>query len=755
MRNEKKNLRRISAGLAAALMLTFAPAKGSLQVKAEGVPPQIGITEETDAEYLTDYTLVTANGELALYADLKKGHIALENRKSGAFWYSVPNDFQTDSITTGEKRTDIFSELVVGYIEKSGENGAVDAITVNSHTDCVRNETVEVKEKEKGIRAEYTFTSINTVIPVEYTLTDKGLEASIPLDEIKTDDEFILVNIALLPYFGAGNSTDEGYLFIPDGCGALINFNNGVNTVSGYQAYVYGEEPSKDINSKKSNTAAVRMPVYGIQKNGEALFAVITEGDAMASISAKNGNSEMGYNSVWSQAELSVLSRTMLYEDSWQNRTTISKAATSSRSVVRYTVRYTCLSGENSGYTGMAKAYREYLVNEKGLTAAKTEGGALALSLYGAADKQAYFIGIPYTKTLALTSFKEAKDMLATLKEKGVDKTTVQYFGVFGTVLNGKLQNGASPISKLGGKSGFDELNKYIEENGGELYPELDYVRFRNGGNGYTRNGSASKNAFGYTAKQYEYLRSIYVRDESLDAYLLLSPKKLTGLADKILKKFTSLNVSGASMSAAGQLCYSDFDGKNGVYRSDIAGIYEGIFKKYSDSGISLAFKDANAYAFPYAERIYSAPASSSGYYMFDKDVPFYQIVLHGLVHLTGEPITSAADRETAFLFAAETGSELLFDGIAKDASVLSGTRYDYLYSTSFDLWSDTAADMYAEIKPLLEKTDKSVITSHSETGDLTVTVYENGTRVYVNYGADTVEYDGVSVPARDFAVVG
>lgn len=736
-------------------MLTAVPSIGFSQVKAEGVPQQIGITEETDEEYLADYTLIAENSGLAMYADLEKGHIALENKNSGAFWYSVPNDFLTDRITTGEKRTDIFSELVVGYLEKSGENGAVDTVTVNSHTDCVRNGTVKVEKKDKGIRSEYTFGSINTVIPVEYTLTDRGLSASIPLDEIKSDDEFILVNIALLPYFGAGNSTDNGYLFIPDGCGAIINFNNGVKTVSGYSAYVYGEEPSKDTDSKKTETETVHMPVYGIQKNGEALFAVITEGDSMASIKAKNGNSEMGYNSVWSQAELAVLSRTMLYEENWQNRTTISKAAMASRSVNRYTVDYTFLSGSDADYTGMAKTYREFLINEKGLKTAESSGGALALSFYGAADKEAYFIGIPYTKTLALTSFKKAQEMLETLKEKGVDKTAVQYFGVFGTVLNSKLQTGAAPLNKLGGKSGFKELNKYIEENGGELYPELDYIRFRKGAGGYTKNGSSSKNAFGYTAKQYEYLRSIYVRNDSLDSYLLLSPAKLTGLADKLLNKYASLDASGASMSAAGQLCYSDFDEKNGVYRSDISGIYEGIFKKYRDSGIKLAFSDANAYAFPYADRIYSAPSSSGSYYIFDKDVPFYQIVLHGLVHLTGEPITSAADRETALLFSAETGSELLFDGISQDASVLSGTRYDYLYSTTFDLWCDTAAEMYARLKPLLEKTEKSTITAHTETGELAVTVYENGTKVYVNYGYNTVEYDGVSVPARDFAVVG
>lgn len=754
MRNEKKSFRHISAVAAAVLMLTAGLTPGF--PKAQAAPEaQLGVTAETDAEYLTDYSLVAETESTALYADLEKGHIALQNKQSGAFWYSVPNDFLTDRITTGEKRMEIFSELVIGYLEKSGETGAVDVSTLNSHSDCVRNGTVKVKKISSGIRAEYTFVSIETTVAVEYRLTEKGLNASIPLNEIKTGDDYILVNIALLPYFGAGGSQDEGYLFVPDGCGAIIRFNNQVNTSSGYRAWVYGEELSKDNDSRQTNTETVHMPVYGIRKNGEALFAVITQGDAMASIGAQNGNAEMGYNSVWSQAELAVLSRTMLYEDDWQNRTTISQAATASRGTDTYSVRYTCLSGEQADYTGMAKVYREYLTAEKGLRPAEGDGCALALSLYGAADKQAYFIGLPYTKTLALTTFSEAREMLAALREKGVEETAVQYFGWNGTILNQKLPDSASALRKLGGSKDLSALSEDIAEAGGAFYPDLDFIRFRKSGNGYSKNRDAAKNAFGYTAKQYEYLRSIYVRSNELAQYLLLSPAKLGKLSDRLLQKYSANGIGGVSLSAAGQLCYSDFDAKKGIYRSELSGIYEGIFKKYRDSGLQLAFYSANAYAFAYAQRIFSAPVASGRYSVFDADVPFYQIVLHGLVHLTTSPVTSAADRTTALLFAAETGSELLFDGIAADASVLSGTRYDYLYSTTFDLWSDTAAEMYARIKPLLERVGTSTISAHTVLGELTCTVFENGTAVYVNYGLAPAEYNGVTVPARDFAVVG
>ena len=39
--------------------------------------------------------------------------------------------------------------------------------------------------------------------------------------------------------------------------------------------------------------------------------------------------------------------------------------------------------------------------------------------------------------------------------------------------------------------------------------------------------------------------------------------------------------------------------------------------------------------------------------------------------------------------------------------------------------------------------------------GHLAVTEYEDGTKVYINYGYEETARDGVTVPARDYQVVG
>ena len=44
-------------------------------------------------------------------------------------------------------------------------------------------------------------------------------------------------------------------------------------------------------------------------------------------------------------------------------------------------------------------------------------------------------------------------------------------------------------------------------------------------------------------------------------------------------------------------------------------------------------------------------------------------------------------------------------------------------------------------------------MTDITREGSLSVTTYENGTRIYVNYGETAAEKDGITVPARQYVV--
>ena len=64
-------------------------------------------------------------------------------------------------------------------------------------------------------------------VNVVYRLEGDSLIVEVPLNEVEYKDNYPIYYLNVLPYFGAGGLEDEGYMLVPEGGGALINFNNG------------------------------------------------------------------------------------------------------------------------------------------------------------------------------------------------------------------------------------------------------------------------------------------------------------------------------------------------------------------------------------------------------------------------------------------------------------------------------------------------------------------------------------------------
>ena len=66
----------------------------------------------------------------------------------------------------------------------------------------------------------------------------------------------------------------------------------------------------------------------------------------------------------------------------------------------------------------------------------------------------------------------------------------------------------------------------------------------------------------------------------------------------------------------------------------------------------------------------------------------------------------------------------------------------------------DTAADSWTRLNAVLSSVQTATIADHQQlTADVYCTTYDNGVRVYVNYGDAVAEVDGVSVPAYSFCM--
>lgn len=99
-------------------------------------------------------------------------------------------------------------------------------------------------------------------LALEYSLNDRGLSVRVPINGLQYNmASYMLENLSILPYMGAGNTKNEGYNFFPDGSGSLFDFNlSKTNTV---RSKIYGQDYAYHEISASGYQKAIRTPVYG------------------------------------------------------------------------------------------------------------------------------------------------------------------------------------------------------------------------------------------------------------------------------------------------------------------------------------------------------------------------------------------------------------------------------------------------------------------------------------------------------------
>ena len=691
----------------------------------------------------SEYQLVAESEDLSLFANMTTGDFMLANTK-GNSWYSTPVDISDDPYSKAATVAQLKSLISLTYINTEEVVSTSKKYSLNGYN-AVSAGGASVSKIENGIRIEFTFEDFGFFVPIEYSLESGYLNASIDVESIREGEDYKILQIELLPGLCTGNWKENGYIFVPDGCGALINYNNG--SESKYSEMVYGEELAieKELNSVTKET--IRLPVFGTTSSEKAMFGIITDGDGSAIINAASSNGTSGYNTVSTGFVMRSITPKAMLTKSYAKQYAY-RISNIDKNLKKFTVRYYPLCGESANYSGFAKIYRDYLVNEKGLNKG-TQKPSFNISLIGAVDFKANFLGFTYYKPTALTTFDEAKIILEELTAAGVNNVSMRYEGWQNDgLVNRKISTSAKPMRILGGKTGYENLLTYC--NGAEisLFTDADFIRY-NGGN----NRNASKTVFNEVAKQYNYMYSVYAPRLDTKPIKLLSALKLQTTTEKYLKSYLKLENKAISLSSLTNTLYSNLGKKNFSSRTDMTNIVENILKSYTDSEIAVSGDAANAYAAPYLSKIFNAPANCSGFLMENEEIPFYQMVFHGYIPLTMPSQERATNPVDNYLTAVETGSELLWTGIFKDASILSDTTSDKYYSTTYTLWLSDALKKYEEYMPLLNKIAGAEIVSHkSISTDVTETVFGGNIMVIVNHSDKPFTMDdGTEIPAKSF----
>ena len=710
------------------------------------------------AAALGEWVNVAENDRLTLSYDPEVSQIMVEDRATGAFWRSTPEDISEDTIASGMNKINRQSDLIVMY-----HNPTYVTNQVNSFTGSIKNGDFAWKQIENGVEIRYYFPKQGFEIPVRYTLEKDGLKASVLSEQIREDiwtlseepeeiekaasgkEKQSVMNVALLPFMGAAGSADEGYLIVPDGSGALIHFNNGRANAAVYQQDVFGRDSTLSVKKAATKTYQVNMPLFGMVKNGLGMMAVVEQGEYQAQLNAAAAGQVTGYsNAYFTVSYINMESNTLMAGSS--NSKSVTLATNTFRDMGDFTVRYFLLEKENATYSDIAALYREQL----GLENMKEVFPATQLKMVASIPSTKTFIGIPYSSVTVLTSYEDAAEALADFHAAGLGSLSLQYTGWSNQSVKGKMVTGLSLDGRLGGNGGFRKLTEAAEKNGDRISLTVDLLNLYKNGNGYWSLFSATDNVNSTARVMHEYLMSTGARDPSGKTWYLLSPDKVAEAAGKLASGLAS-EKTGVTLSALGNMVYSSL-GKNGISRTKAGAYWQQALENLSSLPY-LTAENPSSYAFKYLRQLDGAPMASSRFDVTDTDIPFLQLVVHGSMVLYSEPVNELGNPEDAVLRMAEYGLCPSWRLISRDPALLSGTDGADWYAMSIGEWKDDVLRVARDMERLEPYAGMRMIGHERLENNLSVTLYENGDQVFVNYGSEDAQVGDVTVPARGYTV--
>ena len=601
------------------------------------------------------------------------------------------------------------------------------------------------------------------VIPLEVVLDGRGFIVRVPGREIEygvdvpyragptyTTVSYPVLSLELLPFFFAARLEDPGYLFVPTGSGALIDLAERKAGARSLTVPVYGGDFS--LEPKPGAGDHGYLPVFGAVREDTGFLAIIESGASIASVSVLKAGVYHSYHTVFADFTITE-GRTEAREtgDALFGAYAIYAPESYAGDLV---ARYHLLPAGSADYSSMARIYREHLL-ERGLPRqASGAGQPLFLDVTASVPTTATVAGIPYRSTAVATSYRDARRILADLDNP--DGLIVRYAGWLAGGTAHRFPGRVSLNGKLGSRRELLRLLDFCRQHGIGFYPAVDFLAVNERGlfDGF---GASREAARGLDRAPVRLLdRNPALTEEVPAGAYLISPAALPGLAAAFAGRYGRMDHPYLGLDRFGALSFSDYrrgaDPERIFNPEETLHVLDETASQLADNGFRLLVEGANAPLIPRAAAVMHVPYREADYDIVTRTVPFMQMVLHGSVPYSSEPINYQADPRTALLRAIESGSSLAF-AVIHDAPELPEPLHDVdLYASVYARWKDTMLAMHGTLNRALSGLAAVPIRAHATLADgVRVTRYENGVDVVVNYRDEPYTHAGITVGPRDY----
>ncbi len=670
---------------------------------------------------------VADNGVYVMELDPAEAMLRITEKASGQSWYSGYPVEEYDGDVIPRDRRIMRTLCSVSYTDFETVEE-----TISSAADEVETTYTALRD---GVEIGLNFPEQSIFLSLQFYLDETGLRVRVPRDKIREDGEYGIVQIDILPAFGAVLQGADGYIFYPDGCGALYDCRTGTgyDTITTQPIYG-GQDYDFDATDKRSGNGqkTILLPCYGSAAGGRGFLAYMEEGSEYANLTFSPATEMFHLNRVYSTV---VFRRIRLRTTPDDKEIYVTEKTAQQEDVC---LKYLLLSGEQANYSGMAVALRRHLQETGRLPAepVELEGVPLALEiLLGTQEDNLY------GKTgLAMTTYKQAQAMLEELEEGGVSSMR--------TVLLGwqKEGYGTNPLSvKTAGFLGSSGDLKNLLAKGdeiGSIYLQNDYVLARDGGS---------------FSKQSDVAQSFLNQPitNAMETLFLLNPFKQYTRFTEDLPRYQKLGATGLAYDSVSDWLPSDNGKSRKLTQTDAKKLYVSMLETGREQGMETAVQKGADYTLAGASYLYNVYDDDSNLFAFTREIPFYQMVVHGVIpYSSAMPGNMSSDFTYQKLKWVEYGCLPYFLVSERPSNSLRDTPIDDVFSSRFADWKTIILDTAKEFESRLSVVAGETIRAHDTLSDTLVRVtYESGRCVYINYAATQAVYGDVTVPAMDYVV--
>ncbi|MCY3021844.1 MAG: DUF5696 domain-containing protein [Planctomycetota bacterium] len=300
-----------------------------------------------------------------------------------------------------------------------------------------------------GFRLQLVNEKHGLFIPVEFRAEADGFRVTVKAGWIceQMSINRRLMTLDVMPELMQTRVGDEGFYLLPDFCGTLVRFKEHLPTITRDRIYMHQSEWEK-LNV---------MNCFGLKQGTRGTLAVVHKGDFFCH--AVTEMNQEGCNRIYASFGLRHKPGEPIKQEDKEL-------------VVRFT------EGRKDGYFDLAKAYRDYLVNERGVSPLKPRlAGNPVLAYSAGAMRTKIFHGLKPSSLdgnvpmKVYATFAQAEEILDRMKEVGIKKAVIT---LAGWNLGG--HDGAYPQRfpvepALGGEKGLRKLIAKAKGMGYQIVP--------------------------------------------------------------------------------------------------------------------------------------------------------------------------------------------------------------------------------------------------------------------------------------------